>query len=249
MIESMVASAPEAGRSRDDARAKIVAAATELLVRGGRDSLTTRAVAVAAGVQAPAIYRLFGDKAGLLNAVAEHGFATYLAEKESREPGPNPVEDLRKGWDLHIGFGLAYPAAFTLMYGDPHAGTKPPAALAAFEVLRRHIRRIALAGRLRVDEERAANLVHASGCGAVLTLLGMPEERRDAGLSEAAREAVIAAIVTGSPVVERPGPAAAAIALRAAMPDATALSPGERHVLMEWLERLASQEAPTDRGR
>ncbi|WP_338419811.1 TetR family transcriptional regulator [Streptomyces klenkii] len=33
--------------------------------------MTTRAVAAAAGVQAPAIYRLFGDKDGLLEAVAE----------------------------------------------------------------------------------------------------------------------------------------------------------------------------------
>jgi hypothetical protein len=33
------------------------------------------------GGQAPAIYRLSGDKDGLLEAVAEHGFATFLAAK------------------------------------------------------------------------------------------------------------------------------------------------------------------------
>jgi len=43
--------------------------------------VTTRSVALAAGVQAPTIYRLFGDKSGLLDAVVEHGFASYMARK------------------------------------------------------------------------------------------------------------------------------------------------------------------------
>ena len=82
--------------------------------------------------------------------------------------------------------------------------------------------------------------MHASGCGTVLTLLAMPEDRRDPDLSEAAREAVIAAITSASPALEGPGPAAAAIALRAVLPDAAALSDGERHLLEEWLDRLAA---------
>ena len=67
----------------------------------------------------------------------------------------------------------------------------------------------------------AADLVHASGLGTVLALLATPEDRRDPGLPEAAREAVIAAVTTDSPAVDSPGPAAAAIALGAALPDAT----------------------------
>jgi len=67
----------------------------------------------------------------------------------------------------------------------------------------------------------------------------MPEDRRDPGWAEAAREAVIAAITTGSPALDSPGPAAAAIALRAVLPDATVLTDGERRLLEEWLDRLA----------
>ena len=231
------------GDLREDARGRIVAAATELLRTGGRDALTTRAVAAAAGVQAPALYRLFGDKGGLLDAVAEYGFATYLGEKVVREPGPDPVEDLRRGWDLHIGFGLAHPAVYALMYGDPRPGSTPAVASAAHRILEAHIRRIAVAGRLRVGEVRAAELVHAAGCGTVFTLLAMAEDRRDPGLSTAAREAVIAAIVTESSAMERPGSALAAITLRAALGDApTVLTDGERHVLGEWLDRLASSD-------
>jgi len=209
----------------------------DLLSRGGRDALTTRAVAVAAGVQAPTIYRLFGDKNGLVDAVAEHGFALYLQEKKARPPNPDPVEDLRIGWDLHVGFGLANPALYSLMYGDPRPGVMAPAAVAAYQVLHRLIRRLAVAGLLRVPEERAADLVHASGCGTVLTLLGMPAQRRDLTLSETAREAVIACITTGAPALR--SPAAAAITLGAALPSDTTLSPGERMLMSEWLDRLA----------
>ena len=241
MNEACGASGSEAGSPRDDIRSRIVAVAADLLHAGGRDALTTRAVAVAAGVQAPALYRLFGDKRGLLDAVAEHGFAAYLGEKMVRELGPDPVEDLRRGWDLHIGFGLANPAVYALMYGDPRPGVGSTAAAAAYLILKGLVRRIAVAGRLRVGEERATDLMHVSGCGTVLTLLAMPEGRRDMGLSRAARDAAIAAIVTDSPVVEESGPATAAITLRAALPDSVAvLSDGERRLLGEWLDRLAA---------
>jgi hypothetical protein len=84
-------------------------------------------------------------------------------------------------------------------------------------------------------------LVAATGQGTVLTLLELPEDERDPGLSEAAREAVIAAITTASPALETPGPAAAAVALRAVLPDDTTLTEGERHLLDEWLERLVAR--------
>ena len=227
-----------------DVRARIVAAAAELLATGGRDALTTRAVAAAAGVQAPTIYRLFGDKGGLLEAVAEQRLALYVQEKSLREPGPDPVEDLRAGWDLHIGFGLANPAIYALMHGDPHPGDVSRAATAGLEVLERHVHRIAAAGRLRVSERRAVDLVHAAGLGTVLALLAMPEDARDLALSDTAREAVLAAITTTSPVLESPSPATAAIALRAVLPDATpSLSDGERHLLDEWLDRLSADRA------
>jgi AcrR family transcriptional regulator len=230
-----------AGRfaAADSTRDRIVAAAADLLAGGGREAVSTRAVSAAAGVQAPAIYRLFGDKQGLLDAVATHGLTTYLESKTHLEPSEDPVEDLRTGWDLHIGFGLANPALYALMYGDPRPGASPaPAALAAAEVLAGHIRRIAEAGRLRVSEERAAQLVHAAGCGTTLTLIARPENRRDPALSEMAREAVIAAITTDAPAPAPPGPVSAAVALRAVLPRTSALTTRERALLQEWLDRI-----------
>ena len=105
---------------RDATRERIVETAAALLARGGREAVTTRAVATAAGVQPPTIYRLFGDKVGLLDAVTEHGFRAYLADKGVASA--DPVADLRSGWDLHVGFGLANPGLYALMYGDPGPG-------------------------------------------------------------------------------------------------------------------------------
>ena len=130
----------------------MVEAAADLLAREGRDAVTTRAVAAAAGVQAPAIYRLFGDKDGLLEAVAEHGYATFLATKHVDPAPEDPIEDLRAGWDLAVEFGLANPALYALMYGEPRRGTTSAAFHAGMEILLGRIHRLAAGGWLRVDE-------------------------------------------------------------------------------------------------
>ena len=240
MTEAHADTGAEPGPSRDDTRARIVASAIDLLNTGGRDAVTTRAVAEAAGVQVPTLYRLFGDKQALLDAVAEHGFTTYLTEKAIPRPGQDPVEDLRTGWDLHVAFGLSHPAIYLLMYAEPRPGARSPAAETSYRVLKEHLRRIAAAGRLRFSEERAAELFHASGCGTVLTLLARAAEDRDRGLSEIAREAAIAAITTDAPAFEGSGPAAAAAALRAVLPEVRSFSDGERSLLTEWLDRLTA---------
>lgn len=238
---------PDEPTAPDDARTRILGAAAELIASGGRDAATTRAVAAAAGVQAPTIYRLFGDKRGLLDAVAEYGLASYVAGKSAREPDPDPVQDLRDGWDMHVAFGLAHPDLFAIMSGDPHSAGTSPSVAAGLDVLRRRIRAIARAGRLRVSEDRAVSLLQSMCIGAVSTLLGQPGEQRDAGLSEAAREAVVAAITGDAIVAAEPGPAAAAAALRARLDQTRVLTAGERHLLEELLDRIADGDAGSGR--
>ena len=165
----------------EDARARIIVAAAALIARGGRDAATTRAVAAAAAVQAPTIYRLFGDKRGLLDAVAEYGLASYVAEKAQRKPLRDPVAELARGWDMHVAFGLAHPGLFTIMSGDPQAQPRTGAIATGLDVLAGRIRAIALAGRLTVSEPRALALLQSSCAGTVLHLLGQPPEQRDPG--------------------------------------------------------------------
>ncbi len=227
-------------RSRPpDVRTRIIKAAAELIASGGHEAATTRAVAVAAGVQAPTIYRLFGDKDGLLDAVAEHTVAAYVASKALREANTDPVQALRDGWDLHIEFSLAHPALFAIMSKVPHTRPPSPAAEAGLNVLRSMVRNIALAGRLRVSEERAMLLLQSASTGTVLTLLGQPDDGRDSGLSNAAREAVIAAITGQSVEFADAGSRGHAAALHASLDETAVLSPGERVLLKELLDRIA----------
>jgi len=223
---------------RGGLRDRILDATAELIAAGGTDAATTRAISAAAAVQAPTIYRLFGDKRGLLQAVAEREMSEYVAAKGARKPHADPIQDLRRGWDEHVAFGLSHPGVFAIMSGDLRPGPAWPARNAGREVLARRIRRIAAAGRLRVPEERAVALLQSMGIGVVQTLLQMPEGQRDRGLSELARESVVASI-TGEPTAAAStGVRGAALALRASLDDTRALSAGERHLLQELLARI-----------
>ena len=242
-------------------------ATADLLAQGGRDAASTRAVSSAAGVQATTIYRQFGDMRGLLSAVARETFARYMREEATRERDDDPVEDLRRGWDLHVAFGLANPAAYALIYGDPATAVTAPAARDTEVHLHRLVARLAEAGRLRVRVPDAVRLLVAAGTGVTLTLLASPPAGRDPRLSAAMREAVLTAITvarstggahnaSGAHDASGAGEAAGAsrvavraVALRAVLADAPdapdapdVLSTAERHLLGEWLDRLAGAD-------
>jgi AcrR family transcriptional regulator len=234
-----MARTPEAPRDR------IVRAAYELLSSQGRDAVTTRAVSAAADVQPPTIYRQFGDMRGLLDAAATFGFAAYLESKRTRKREADPVDDLRRGWDMNVEFGLAQPAVYAYLVGEPRPEGPPAAIAEGHAILRGLIERIAEAGRLRLDVDRAMQMVHAACKGVTLTLLSTPADQRDPGLSEALRETVMAAITSGPAQAPRraqdsPRERAArhAIALKALLADTDRLSPGEAGMLAEWLDRI-----------
>ena len=114
---------------------------------------------------------------------------------------------------------------------------------AGLEILYGRVRRLAAGGWLRVDEELAAQIIQATGRGAVITWHSTPAERRNPALLTVLRESMVAAVTRAEPTVPaaESGPAAAARALRAALPDdADVLSDAEQHLLREWLTRLAA---------
>lgn len=221
-------------------RGRVLAAAAALIASGGVAALTTRAVAAAAGTQAPTLYRLFGDKRGLLDAVAEHGLAAYVATKAESEPHPDPVQDLRVAWDDYVAFGLANPAVFAIMHEAGATLPASPAALAGIAVLRERVARIARAGRLRMPVERAVGLIHAVGVGTVSTLLAIPASDRDPTLAETARDAVFGAIVSDASVTNQTDLAPLALALHSRLGETDGLSAGERMLMAELLMRLAT---------
>jgi len=232
-----------------------VRAAAELLATGGRNAVTTRAVSAAAGVQPPTIYRHFGDMQGLLGVVARETLAVHVREQATRALTNDPVEDLRRGWDLHIAYGLANPDAFALLYSAPSVAAYTSVIQEGVAVLQGLVARVAEAGRLRVDVVHATVLIHAAGTGVTLTLAATAPEERDPRLSETMREAILTAVtVPISAKVRHRGAAAApaaehlavhAVALRALLTGTPGiLSPAERQLLSDWLDRLAAAGSP-----
>lgn len=234
---------PTIDGARSGTRHNLVEVAARLLGENGPAGVTTRAVAHAAGVQPPTIYRLFGDKDGLLNAVAQHVFATYVEHKGHVQETDDAVADLRTGWDMHIEFGLANPALFGLLT-DPSRDTPSPAAAAGVDILRRRVHRIASSGRLRLAEHHAVELIHAAGTGAVLTLLATPPAHRNLTLADTMYTAVTQAILTDPTGAVGNTDSVTAIAFRTIAPTLHSLTPVERALMTEWIDRAIENERP-----
>jgi AcrR family transcriptional regulator len=227
--------------SRAGTRSRIVDVAARLLREEGPAAVTTRGVAEGAGVQAPVIYRLFGDKDGLLEAVAEYVMTAYVSAKAedvkaASAADVDPLDDLRAGWEMQIDFGVANPALFRLL-SDPDRVIHSPAAQSGRHVLESRVHRVAVTGRLRVSERRAVGLIQAAGIGVIQTLLSTPPDQRDPGLAESIFQAVTRQILTDAPERPEGGPIATTVAFRAIAPRLDMLSEAERLLLAEWLDR------------
>lgn len=119
-------------------RDTLVDHATRILDAGDHD-LSLRAVARAANVSAMAPYRHFTDKAALLHAVKEQGFATLhdlLAAADSEGLRTSPAEALVGQGLAYVAFARARPALFRLMFtGTDICPPKDPTGGAAYGVL------------------------------------------------------------------------------------------------------------------
>jgi AcrR family transcriptional regulator len=85
---------PRAKQRTPELREQILRAAIALLDREGATSLTTRRVAEAANTSAPAVYELFGDKAGLVRELFFEGFRRLRARFDRLHETDDPREDL-----------------------------------------------------------------------------------------------------------------------------------------------------------
>lgn len=229
-------------------RERILDAAARLLRAGGRDAVTTRAVSAEAQVQPQTIYRQFGDMPGLLDTVAARGFAQFLDAKTSHESDPDPVEQLRQGWDLHMEFAVNDPAIYTLMYGERRSHTPSSGARQVYDVLHGIVSKAAAAGRLAVPVDAATAMIYATGIGVALTLIAdhhsgavSPEL-----LSHNTRDAVLGSLtVDGDSDADRTPAANAthhAVALQSLVPAYShRFTPAEQALLSQWLDVIARE--------
>lgn len=176
-------------------RTRMIEAAQRLLEDSPANDISTLAICETIGVGRPMLYRLFGDKNGLLSAVVDDGFNRYIERKRSLEPSADPVADLHASWDDHLAFAAANPALYRLMF-SPALRTMPAAAGRIFILLTETLDRCAIAGAPRIPSNEAAQTILSANIGVALSILSQPNRYSDPRLSERVRDAVFATCLT-----------------------------------------------------
>jgi len=102
------------------------------------------AVAAAAGVRTPSLYKRFASRGALLGRVRRDAFAELGAALEAATHGATDRERLRSGAFGYRAFALAHPRLYALMFapGEGDAATQQARAASAaptIEILRRAV--------------------------------------------------------------------------------------------------------------
>lgn len=149
-------------------REEILTRATELIARlGDAEALTIRAVTADVGITAPSVYRHYADKAALLRAVVEAGFAAFTARLELAQEGrTDPFDILRSRSMAYLDFARDEPGLYRVLFSATSLGPGPlglddgphPGA-ASFDALVASIQRCLDA---RADDGRDAFVVAVS---------------------------------------------------------------------------------------
>jgi AcrR family transcriptional regulator len=135
-----------------DLRRALIDAAIAALDEVGADRLSLRDVARRVGVSHAAPAHHFGDKTGLLTAVAVDGFELFTAHLMHAlvAAGDAPVQQLAALGRAYAGFAQLHPGHFDVMFRPAVIRADDPAYLevsaAAFEALRAQIEQCQRAG-------------------------------------------------------------------------------------------------------
>lgn len=176
-------------------RATMIEAARRLLEDSPTGTVSIREICEAVGAGRSVLYRLFGDKNGLLDAVIDEAFNPYIERKRSLEHTVDPVTDLYACWDDYLDFAAANPALYRLMF-SPTLPKVPDAAGRIFVLLTEALDRCAVAGALRIPSREAAQMILSANTGVALSTLTQPDRYGDPGLSARVRDAVFATCLT-----------------------------------------------------
>lgn len=137
-----------------------------VLAEEGVGGLTTRTVARRAAASVPAIYEVFGDKAGLIREVFLEGFRMLGDQLSEIAPTADPIEQLERVCQCFRQFVLANPVLAQVMFSRPFVDFDPTredneAGLRVSRVFVRHARAAVDAGVLAGDPIDIAHLFFA----------------------------------------------------------------------------------------
>ena len=151
-------------------RDHVLHVALATLAADGVTGFTTRNVARQAQTSTPAVYELFGDKAGLVREVFFEGFRLLGNHLDRLADSGDPRADLVSVIEVFRGFVRANPVLADVMFSRPFADFDPgPAELRAGRAVREFIvgrvRRCTAAGILRGDDTDIAHVLVALAQG------------------------------------------------------------------------------------
>ncbi len=161
---------PRAKQRTPEMRERVLATAVELLASDGVAEFTTRRVAEQANTSTPAVYELFGDKAGLVKEVFFEGFRALGRRLKEVAPTEDARADLVSVVRSFRAFVRDNPVLADLMFSRPFADFDPgPAERRAGDEVREFIvgtvRRCVAAGVIDGDETDIAHVLVAMAQG------------------------------------------------------------------------------------
>lgn len=179
---------PRPKQRTPELRGQVLRTAVDMLSTGGVAAFTTRRVAEGAATSVPAVYELFGDKAGLVREIFFEGFRALRRRMGEVGDTDDPRADLLGIVGAFRAFVRENPVLTEVMFARPFTDFDPrPEDVSASGSLREfivsHVQRCVDAGRLRGDAVDISHvlLALAQGLAAQETAgwLGRSDESRD----------------------------------------------------------------------
>lgn len=141
-----------------ETRAKIMKAASELLVDEGIDALNVRAISNKAGMSTIGIYRKFGDRQGVLDALCQEGWARLRDTMNACDTSGSPKDVIMRRIGAYLDIADNYPAHYQLMFEASTRGYEPSVEtqILARDTFREVLDRVATLPDLTVDSDLVA---------------------------------------------------------------------------------------------
>src|SRR6266496_1896130 len=131
---------PRPKQRTPELRDRVLQVAVATLLAEGTEGFTTRRVAEQARTSTPAVYELFGDKAGLVREVFFEGFRRLGRQLSGLAESGDPRRDLVSVIEVFREFVRANPVLADVMFSRPFADFDPgPAELRAGSAVREFI--------------------------------------------------------------------------------------------------------------
>jgi AcrR family transcriptional regulator len=121
----MIGAMPRKKLRTPELKQRLREAAVEVLTHEGPGGFTTRRVAGAAETSTPAVYELFGDRAGLVREVFFEGFRALRERLLRTQETDQPVADLRALGGAYRAFITENPQLARVMFSRPFADFDP----------------------------------------------------------------------------------------------------------------------------